>query len=182
MGIAWEMSLDAALARAREERKPVFLEFIKDPCPECDRLNAQTFSDPRVIGEVSARFVPLRLDLKRDREAVRRYNLFWTPTLYFLDFTGEARAESVGFLPPHELLPLLDYGEAHVVLRRGRFMLAAELFDRIADEYPASGFAPDALYWSAIVHYLITGDEAVLASRRAELKARYPASLAAQKV
>lgn len=113
---------------------------------------------------------------------MRRYNLFWTPTLYFLDQNGEARAESVGYLPVEELLPLLDYGEAHVVLRRGKFLRAAELFERLPEEYPGSGFAPDALYWAAIVHYLITGDDEVLAEKREALKRRYPESLAARKV
>ncbi|HEY8484079.1 MAG TPA: thioredoxin family protein [Longimicrobiales bacterium] len=182
MEIAWETDLEAALARARKERKPVFLEFIKDPCPECDRLNADTFSDPRVQAEITGRFIPLRLNLRRDRDAVRRYNLFWTPTLYFLDPHGEARAESVGYLPPDELLPLLDYGEAHVVLRRGKFLRAAELFDLLVERYPTSGLAAEALYWAANVHYLITGDEAVLTAKRAELVERYPDSFAAKRV
>ena len=132
--------------------------------------------------EVRERFVPLRLELKRDRGAVRRFGLFWTPTLYVLDHSGAARADSVGFLPPEELLGFLDYGEAQVLLRRGRFAEAAALFDRIAEERPDSGFAPDALYWAAIAHYLITNDHAVLDERRAELQRRYPDSLPARKV
>lgn len=139
-------------------------------------------SDPRVEAAIRERFVPLRLELKRDRAAVRRFNLFWTPTLYFLDHTGTVRAESVGYLPPDELLALLDYGEAHVVLRRGRFERAAALFDRIAANHPDSGFAPDALYWAANVRYLMTNDTAELDARRAELRRRYPDSLAARKV
>lgn len=132
--------------------------------------------------EVRERFVPLRLELKRDRGAVRRFGLFWTPTLYVLDHSGVVRAESVGFLPPEEMLAFLDYGEAQVLLRRGRFAEAAALFDRIAEERPNSGFAPDALYWAAIAHYLITNDHAVLDERRAELQRRYPDSLPARKV
>lgn len=113
---------------------------------------------------------------------MRRFNLFWTPTLYFLDPTGAARAESVGFLPVEEMLPLLDFGEAQVLLRRGRFAEAAELFERVPERYPSSGFAPDALYWSAIAHYFLSRDHVTLDAFRAELKRRYPDSLAARKV
>jgi TolA-binding protein len=182
MGLSWYHELDIALQHARTERNPVLLLFGANACPECEKLDTETFADPRVQQEISRRFVPLRLDLRADRAAVRRYNLFWTPTLYFLDEHGETRAELVGFLPPHELLPVLDYGEAQVLLRRGKFLRAIELLDRLVEFFPDSGIAPDALYWSANIEFLVTRDEAGSAGKRALLKERYPASLAARKV
>lgn len=128
------------------------------------------------------RFVPLRLTLGRDRAEVRRFGLFWTPTLYVLDHTGTPRAESVGYLPPEETLAFLDFGEAQVLLRRGQLNEAAALFKGIAEERPGSGFAPDALYWAAIARYLASGNHADLDRYRAELRRRYPDSLAARKV
>ena len=69
-----------------------------------------------------------------------------------------------------------------MVLRRGKFLRAAELFDLLVERYPTSGLAAEALYWAANVHYLITGDEAVLTAKRAELVERYPDSFAAKRV
>ncbi|NIP80403.1 MAG: thioredoxin family protein, partial [Gemmatimonadetes bacterium] len=65
--------------------------------------------------------MPLKQLLGVDREASRRYRPFWTPTLFFLDPDGRVLSRWPGLIPPAELLPQLDLGEALVGLRRGRF-------------------------------------------------------------
>ncbi len=138
-------------------------------------------SDPRPLQEIERRFVPVRLLLGSEREAVRRYGLFWTPTLLVLDPAGPARAESAGVLPADDLLAFLDWGEAHVLLRRAKFARAAELFAGIGDHWPASPLAPEGLYWAAIARFMMDHDDATLEAGRAELRRRYPDSLAARK-
>lgn len=127
------------------------------------------------------RFVPARLFLGRDRDPVRRYGLMWTPTLFVLDSGGNARAESVGVIPPEELLAFLDFGEAQVLMRRGKFQRASQLFAGIADSRPDSAWAADGLLWAGIADWLRTRDHGVLDARGEELRRRYPGTLAAKK-
>lgn len=139
------------------------------------------FSDGRVVESMGA-LVPLKQLLGVDREASRRYRPFWTPTLYFLDPDGHALVTWPGLIGVEDMLALLDYGRAQVGIRRGRFKPSLELLDGVCDDWPGSVVAPEALYWSGNVRYVMDGDQAALDARRRELVERYPESAAARRV
>jgi len=42
-------SLDEAVAEARRRHVPIFLVLLYDSCGQCDRLRAETFTDPRFV-------------------------------------------------------------------------------------------------------------------------------------
>ncbi len=126
--------------------------------------------------------MPLKQLLGVDREASRRYRPFWTPTLFFLDPDGRVLSRWPGLIPPAELLPQLDLGEALVGLRRGRFEAALALLERAVEDWPESVAAPEALYWSGNVRYVMDGDRAALDRSREALAERYPGSPAALRV
>lgn len=140
------------------------------------------FSDDRVRDAVATRFVPLKQLLGVDRDASRRYRPFWTPTLYFLDPDGHALVQWPGMIPADDMLALLDYGQAQVGIRRGRFGPSLELLDRIPVRWPDSPIAPEALYWAANLRYVMDSDRDALDAARAELVERYPDSPAARRV
>ena len=140
------------------------------------------FSHERVEDAVTRRFVPLKQLLGPDREASRRYRPFWTPTLYFLDPDGHALVTWPGLISADDMLALLDYGEAQVGMRRGRFGPALELLDGIPERWPDSPIAPEALWWGGNLRYVMDGDQDALDRHRAELVERYPDSPAARRV
>ena len=139
-------------------------------------------SDRRVASAIRDRFVPLKQLLGADREAARRYRPFWTPTVYFLDPDGHALVQWPGLIPADEMLALLDYGEAQVGIRRGRFRPSLELLERVPEHWPDSVLAPEALYWAGNLRYVMDGDREALDARRAVLVERYPDSVAARRV
>ena len=120
--------------------------------------------------------------LGRDRAASRRYRPFWTPTLYFLDPDGHDLVRWPGLIPADEMLALLDYGEAQVGIRRGRFEPSLGLLERIPERWPESAIAPEALYWAGNLRYVMDGDRDALDRRREELVERYPGTAAAKRV
>ncbi|HEX2220833.1 MAG TPA: HEAT repeat domain-containing protein [Gemmatimonadales bacterium] len=68
------------------------------------------------------------------------------------------------------------YRAARDALSRREYRRAADLFARIPDRYPASGYAPDALYWQAFALYRV-GTAAQLREARDVLhrqRERYP--------
>lgn len=140
------------------------------------------FSDGRVIDTVGERFVALKQLLGEDRDASRRYRPFWTPTLYFLDPDGHALVTWPGVIGPDDMLALLDYGEAQVGIRRGRFKPSLERLERVPQEWPDSPIAPEAMWWAGSLRYVMDGDRAALEERRSELVSRYPESAAARRV
>ena len=59
------------------------------------------------------------------------------------------------------------YRAAREALTRREFRTAADLFGRIVERYPKSGYAPDALYWQAFALYRIGGTPQLHQAREA---------------
>ncbi|MGH9360546.1 MAG: thioredoxin family protein, partial [Thermoanaerobaculia bacterium] len=57
--LRWETSLPEALKRARSEKRLVMVDFWRDNCVFCVRLEEQTFTD-RKVQEALREFVPVR--------------------------------------------------------------------------------------------------------------------------
>lgn len=142
-----------------------------------------TYPDPAVSAAITARFVPLRLDLFRDPRAVLRpLDVIWTPTILFADRRGDVHYRSVNFLPPPLFLTLLDLGEAQVDLRWSRTDHAIALLARAYARDPDGALAPEVLYWWGISIYLKTHDNDAMYDVWRLLRARFPGSVWAARV
>ncbi len=107
--IAWQPYSPAHLERARNEGKPVFIDFFADWCLPCKELDKFTFTDAQVIQQ-SRRFLMLKADLTRfdspEVKALReQYRIRGVPTLVMLDPTGKEipGTRVVGFVEPEVL-------------------------------------------------------------------------------
>ena len=86
--IYWESYSRESLVKAREELRPVFIDFYADWCAPCRELDAKTYSDPEVA-RLARRFVMLKADLTLDDDpAVKalkeKFRIRGVPTLVFL--------------------------------------------------------------------------------------------------
>jgi hypothetical protein len=131
---------------------------------------------------VTERFVPVRLDLFRDRAVVRQLNAIWTPTHLFADRRGTVHYRSLNFLPPADFLDLLDIGEASVRLRWGEYDRAIELLAAVTQRRPAAPLAPEAIYRRGIATYLKTRSNDEMYAIWQELLARFPGSIWAHRI
>jgi thiol:disulfide interchange protein DsbD len=97
--------LDAALAQARTESKPVMLDFTAEWCVSCKEMEEYTFPDAQVVGALQP-FVLLRADVTDndddDQALLQRFRSFGPPTIAFFDRSGFERSnfKLVGFVPP----------------------------------------------------------------------------------
>ena len=141
-----------------------------------------TYPDPDVRAAIDARFVPLRLDLYRDRAVVRPLNVIWTPTLLLADRRGTVHYRSVNFLPPADFLDLLDVGEANTRLRWAEYDHAIALLAAVTERNPNGPLAPEALYWRGIATYLKTRSNDQMYAVWDEIRDRFPDSIWARRI
>ncbi|MBI5510551.1 MAG: thioredoxin family protein [Deltaproteobacteria bacterium] len=111
-GIAWAADHAAQAARARNERRPMVVDFTATWCVACQELERDTFIDQKVRAEAT-RFVAVRLDateLTPDiEELFERYGVLGLPTVAFVDSSGAIlpTPRVTGFVPPDRFLALM---------------------------------------------------------------------------
>ncbi|HEU4888983.1 MAG TPA: cytochrome c biogenesis protein CcdA [Thermoanaerobaculia bacterium] len=108
--VQWQKYDTSALAAARASGKPVVIDFYADWCLPCKELDAKTFTDPRVVGELD-RFVRVKADLTAAEDATtqaltKQYAILGVPTIVFLDAKGNETASTrlTGFEPADAFL------------------------------------------------------------------------------
>jgi len=101
--IKWVSYSEEILHRARQEGKPVFIDFYADWCAPCKELDRHTFVQPEAI-RLSREFIMVKVDLTSagnpEAETLRRkYGVPGVPTLVFLNAEGEEMTDlrSTGF-------------------------------------------------------------------------------------
>jgi thiol:disulfide interchange protein DsbD len=106
--------LDAKLASARAEGKPVILDYFATWCTDCVRMEKTTFVDPQVKQILRDRFIALQVDVTDPNNAAtktikQRYSVFGPPAMIFIDASGEVRKDLnfYGYKSPKEFIEVL---------------------------------------------------------------------------
>ncbi len=110
VAIAWQDYDPVLFEQAREEGRPVLLDFTADWCIPCRELERFTFRNEEVITAMSP-FLTLKVDLTHfespeARPLREQYSVVGVPTLVFIDVEGREVQESrvVGYLAPDDFL------------------------------------------------------------------------------
>jgi TolA-binding protein len=93
-----------------------------------------------------------------------------------MDSAGEERWRLEGYLPKDEFQADLEMGLARVAFMDKRWADAEQIYANVAEHYPNSKFAPEAVYWQAVSRYKATNDHTVLGEVESTLAGKYPES------
>jgi len=82
---------EEALAKAKEEGKPIFVDAYAVWCGPCKRMASQVFTDKKVGDFYNINFVNMKLDMEKGEglKFRQKYPVSAFPTLYYIDSSGE---------------------------------------------------------------------------------------------
>ena len=118
----------------------------------------------------------MKIHIKERPQDFGRFKAEWTPTVIVAESDGTERYRFVGYLPAEDFLAQLHLGTAKAAFSRGQLEDARSSFRALAERYPQTEAAPEAIYWSAVSAAKATGKPEFLQQAGAELREKYPQS------
>lgn len=176
----WLTNLDKAKEESVKTKKLILLQFEMENCGGCKKLDATTYKDQKVVGEIKDWFVLLKLDLIKDKEVRRSLGAYWTPAIYFLDSNGNSYHHFNGYLPADEFRALIRLGIAETIMPRGRYDEIIEMIDKDLDELNKTSFYPNLLVARETARYIKTKDNSQLKRSIKEIQNKFPESTEAK--
>ena len=138
-------------------------------------MDAVSYPQPSVIEFISNNLVPLRIPAD-NKELGNRYAAKWTPLLLLLDAGGKEYYRTLGFFSPQELIPSLLLGLAKASFDRAERPAAIQHCERILQEFPNSGAAPEAIYLKGVAGYIESHEVNHLKELHKTLQRDFPTS------
>ena len=107
LSIAW-MTFSEGLQKAKQEDKPVMVDFYADWCGPCRMMDQITYEDEKVIEEVMKNFVPVKVDVDVEQSLAYQFGIYSIPTIVYLDENGNEVYRTVGYRSASQILADMD--------------------------------------------------------------------------
>jgi thioredoxin-related protein len=102
----WLHNYDEALANAKQDSKPIFVDCFADWCVWCHKLDKEVYTDPKFEIFLQG-FVPLRLNVEDHADGSRvaaSYGVDSLPSILILDGEGKLLNRIGGFMDAKDLI------------------------------------------------------------------------------
>lgn len=113
-------SWQAALAEAKRQNKPLFVDVYTTWCPPCRRMEREAFPNVKVGETYNARFINYKINAEfgEGADVARSYAVASYPTALYIAPNGELMQRSVGYGGINALITQANMALAIPKLRR----------------------------------------------------------------
>ena len=96
--IRWQQQLMVAHKESVETNKPMMLVFTADWCTHCRRLEHDTLSDAKMTEFVNDTFVPIHVDLEKNRKIAKVLEVKSVPCTVVLSPEADLLGKLIGYV------------------------------------------------------------------------------------
>lgn len=95
--VKWRHDYNSARKEALEKSLPLVLDFGTQACFWCRKLDETTFREPRVVGLMNERFIPLKIDAEKEAGLTQALDISSFPTLILAAPDGKILGKIEGY-------------------------------------------------------------------------------------
>jgi hypothetical protein len=96
--IPWRTDFHRAESEARAKSRLLWVQFTGSWCPNCVRMERESFIHPQVVDKACSRFIPVKIQSEQHEELVDRFGLSGIPATVIVKPSGEVVALHEGYL------------------------------------------------------------------------------------
>ena len=107
-GVKWH-TYEEGMALGKSLKKKVFINFYATWCSFCRMMDTKTFADGSVVAYLNENFVPITVDVDKQRDVAAHYQISPLPDIWFISEKGEPIGNKPGYTSPEDMLPVLKF-------------------------------------------------------------------------
>ena len=87
--IRWETDIDAAMSRAEQEQRPIFLHFIGNDCQPAQQMAVEVFAQPNIVARLNSTFVMVRINASENATLAQKFDVKSVPSDIVMKHNGQ---------------------------------------------------------------------------------------------
>ena len=119
-------SFDEGLAKAKKEKKMVLIDFYTDWCGYCQKMDAETYSNEKVINYLNSKYVLIKINPEKSGDLnykgtsytlssfTRGLGINGYPSTLFMEYNEELITLVPGYIKTDEFMNIIEFiGDGH---------------------------------------------------------------------
>jgi thioredoxin-related protein len=107
-GVHW-LTYEQGLAKQQELKKPMLLFFHLSYCYRCKDMERKVYQDSKVINFINQNFIPVIVDMDKEKQTVKKFGVNYTPTNVFIAPDGTTVLLGKGAIAKSRFERMLEY-------------------------------------------------------------------------
>lgn len=105
--IQWQAYSSNIFEQAKSIHRPILLLSKSNSCHWCQQMESTTFSNPTVIKLINRSYLPVVIEINRNRDIFIQYKIIRLPTTLILDTNGNIIKVATGYIQPNRMIKIL---------------------------------------------------------------------------
>ncbi len=107
-GVHW-LTYEQGLEKQQELKKPMLLFFHLPYCYRCKEMEHKVYKDSNVVSFINQHFIPVEVDMDKDKQTAKQFEVTYTPTHVFVAPDGSTALREKDVITKSRFERMLEY-------------------------------------------------------------------------